>query len=263
MRYLSRVVNGKFTGCVPRDVAGIIPLMEYEANAGLVARIERRLDALQLNAEAASKKANLGRDFIRNIKRGKSKSPGGEQMKALADVLECSIGYLLDIDERDAAQPAPRSMIVDQISKDLVAIGGQEFALLPVYDLRLSAGPGAWASDDSEPLFHEPYRHQWLRSITAAAPSMLIVARVEGDSMENTLHSGDQVLIDRSRKRANRDGIYGFRLDDELMVKRIAVDPQTRLLSIISDNSQYPRWDGVRPDSIDIIGRVIWLGRQV
>lgn len=135
--------------------------------------------------------------------------------------------------------------------------------MLPAYDLRLSAGPGAWVGDESEPMHYEPYRFQWLRSLTAAAPEMLVLARVEGDSMENTLHNGDQVLIDRSRRRASRDGIYGFRRDDELQVKRIAVDPRSGLLTILSDNPQYPRWEGVNPDDIDIIGRVIWLGRQV
>lgn len=147
-------------------------------------------------------------------------------------------------------------------SPDLVSVAGHEYALLPVYDLRLSAGPGSY-HDQGEPLFYEPYRFQWLRSISAASPEHLIVARVDGDSMENTLHNGDQVLIDRSRRRATRDGIYGLRRDDELQVKRIAVDPRNGLLTIISDNPTYPRWPDVNPDSVDIIGRVIWLGRQV
>lgn len=153
--------------------------------------------------------------------------------------------------EREARKP-----------RELIPIEGQEYALLPVYDLRLSAGPGSYA-DNGEPLYWEPHRFQWLRSITGTSPEMLIIARVEGDSMENTLHNGDQVLLDRSRNQATRDGIYGLRREDELQVKRIAVDPRNGLLTIISDNPSYPRWPRVRPDTIEIIGRVIWLGRQV
>lgn len=82
-------------------------------------------------------------------------------------------------------------------ARELISLDGNDYAMLPVYDLRLSAGPGAWTGDFSEPLHYEPHRLQWLRSITAASPEMLIIARVEGDSMETTLFSGDQVLIDR------------------------------------------------------------------
>ena len=176
------------------------------------------------------------------------------------DVRE-ALGLHFDVDP-DAFRPDSSNR--RHSTKELIKIGGNDFALLPVYDLRLSAGPGAWQGDiENEPLFYEPYRFQWLRSISAAPPEMLIVARVEGDSMEATLHNGDQVLIDRTRKRASRDGIYGLRRDDDLQVKRIAVDPRSGMLTIISDNPQYPRWDGVNPETIDIIGRVIWLGRQV
>lgn len=179
------------------------------------------------------------------------------------DVRE-ALGRHFDVDP-DTFRPDNSNSALNRRSvQELVRIGGNDFALLPVYDLRLSAGPGAWQAEaDNEPLFYEPYRFQWLRSITAAPPEMLIVARVEGDSMESTLHNGDQVLIDRSRTRASRDGIYGLRREDDLQVKRIAVDPRSGLLTIISDNPQYPRWDGVNPETVNIIGRVIWLGRQV
>jgi phage repressor protein C with HTH and peptisase S24 domain len=159
-----------------------------------------------------------------------------------------------------AQLPAPEV----QKGDDLRVIDDDQIAMLPVYDLRLSAGPGAWTEgNDNEPLLYEPYRFDWLRTISAAPPQMLIIARVEGDSMEATLHSGDQVLIDRTRRRATRDGIYGLRRGDDIQVKRVAVDPRSGLLTIISDNPHYPRWDGINPDTIDIIGRVIWLGRQV
>lgn len=230
----------------------------------LLARIQARLDRLGITAEAAAKKADLDRDFIRNIKRGKSKSPGIDKLAQLARKgLECPLEYLTGDDLADMPETPARTLDIPGAANDVMKIGGEDYALIPVYDLRLSAGPGAWAQGKGEPLYYEPHRFQWLRSISAAAPEMLALARVEGDSMEKTLRNGDQVLLDRTRRRATVDGIYGLRREDEMQVKRIAVDPRTGLLTIISDNPEYPRWEGINPDSIEIVGRVIWLGRQV
>ena len=153
---------------------------------------------------------------------------------------------------------------VDTEKRDLLKIAGSYYSKLPVFDLRLSAGAGTWTHDGpNEPLSWELFRNQWLRSMTNASPESLIIARVDGDSMEPTLRSGDQVLIDRSRTMAGRDGIYAIRRSDELQVKRVSVDPRTGELTIISDNPAYPAYPGIDPDSVCFIGRVIWLGRSL
>lgn len=222
-----------------------------------------RLRLLQLVADRDTDLATASRLVGKNhaylqqyVKRGTPRNLPEEVRQALA------AHFRVDADEF-RPDGVPPGAAVARKARHLVPIAGHDYALLPVYDLRLSAGPGAWAGDDSEPLYFEPYRFQWLRSITAAAPEMLVVARVEGDSMEPTLHNGDQVLLDRTRTRATRDGIYGLRRDEDLQVKRVAVDPRSGLLTIISDNVQYPRWEGVNPEAVEIIGRVIWLGREV
>ena len=159
-----------------------------------------------------------------------------------------------------ADAPAP----VDLEKRDLLKIAGSYYSKLPVFDLRLSAGAGTWTDDGTnEPLSWELFRNQWLRSLTNASPGSLMVARVDGDSMEPTLRSGDQVLIDRSRRMAGHDGIYAIRRSDELQVKRVSVDPRNGQLTIISDNTAYPAYGGIDPDSVCFIGRVIWLGRSL
>ena len=54
-----------------------------------------------------------------------------------------------------------------------------------------------------------------------------------------------------------------LRLDDALNVKRLAVNPASRSLTIRSDNSAYPSWPDVPAARVDVIGRVIWVGRKV
>src|SRR5262249_4888781 len=104
-------IHGKFTAFMRCRHAGIIPHMAAES---LYDRIQRRLDRLGLKAEAASVRAGMGRDGIRNIKRGKSASPRGRNLKALAEVLECSIEHLLGAEPRPprgtAAEP-PRNAV--------------------------------------------------------------------------------------------------------------------------------------------------------
>jgi phage repressor protein C with HTH and peptisase S24 domain len=82
--------------------------------------------------------------------------------------------------------------------------------------------------------------------------------------MEPTLHDGDEVLVDVSDEQARlRDGIYVLRMDGTLNVKRVAIEPQGRKISVVSDNAAYPSWQGLDRRSVNIVGRVLWFGRKV
>lgn len=127
-------------------------------------------------------------------------------------------------------------------------------------DLGASAGPGSLADDHySGSMAFGP---KWLKRF-GADPSNLSVISVDGDSMEPTLCDGDDIMVDHGAADwAMRDGIYVLRMDNVLLVKRVAVGPSGKF-SIRSDNPQYPDWDDVSADSINIIGRVVWTGRKL
>ena len=58
--------------------------------------------------------------------------------------------------------------------------------------------------------------------------------KVDGDSMAPTLNHGDDIMVDnRAAAGPLRDGIHVIRLDDVLMVKRLAGGPSVRL-SVLS-----------------------------
>lgn len=142
----------------------------------------------------------------------------------------------------------------------LVADGMVE---IPILDLEASAGFGAIASRENA-YTRFGFDERWLRSLTAAKPANLTIIRVAGDSMEPTLSAGDEVLVDTSVSALRpRDGIYVLRSDESLMVKRVAITPGSRLITITSDNPAYPTWRDVDPADINVVGRVIWLGRSV
>ena len=82
--------------------------------------------------------------------------------------------------------------------------------------------------------------------------------------MAPTLNAGDDILVDRGDSGDGlRDGIYVLRVDDALLVKRLAIHPVGRRVTVQSDNPAYPDWPDCGLDEIDCIGRVIWAGRKV
>lgn len=123
-----------------------------------------------------------------------------------------------------------------------------------------SAGPGSLGDDEyAESMGFAP---KWLRRL-GTDPKNLSLIVVDGDSMEPTLGDGDDIMVDHSAAtRPIRDGIYVLRMDDVLLVKRLAMGPAGKL-SIRSDNPRYPAWEDIRADGVNIIGRVVWTGRRL
>ena len=131
------------------------------------------------------------------------------------------------------------------------------------HPVRASAGPGALVSEGlGKPYFG--FDERWLKALTATPAGSLSIVRVEGDSMSPTLNDGDDILVDLGDCGDRlRDGIYVLRVDDALVVKRLALNPMGRRITVQSDNPAYPDWPDCGLDEINCIGRVIWSGRKI
>ena len=82
--------------------------------------------------------------------------------------------------------------------------------------------------------------------------------------MAPTLNDGDDILVDLADGNERlRDGIYVLRADDALLVKRLAIHPVGRRVTIQSDNPAYSDLPDCGLDEIHCIGRVIWAGRRI
>ena len=131
------------------------------------------------------------------------------------------------------------------------------------HPVSVSAGPGAVVTEE----FGKPYfafDERWLKALTPSQPAKLSIVRVEGDSMAPTLNAGDDILVDLGDAAERlRDGIYVLRIDEAVVVKRLAVNPTGRRLTVQSDNPAYADWPDVSLDDIKVIGRVIWSGRRI
>ena len=81
-------------------------------------------------------------------------------------------------------------------------------------------------------------------------------------------HAGGEAAARAARSRGDaserlRDGIYVLRIDDALVVKRLALHPMRRRVTVQSDNPAYPDWPDCDLDEVNCIGRVIWAGRKI
>ena len=216
-----------------------------------MATTDQRAALEQLIRERREDYSSLSRLIGRNpayiqqfIKRGTPRRLAEEDRRALA--------RYFGVDENTLAMP------------DVPAQGGTE-ALIPIprLDVGASAGPGA-LSQSEQIVSNVAFDRRWLRRLCSSQPEDLSIIQVQGDSMVPALSDGDEIMVDRSDGADRlRDGIYVMRRDEELIVKRVAVNPATRRITVQSDNMQYPTWPECNPDDLAIVGRVVWAGRKV
>ena len=196
----------------------------------------------------------------------------GEEFASLSRLLGRNSAYVQQyikrgtpkrLDERD------RRLLARYFGVSETLLGGppaeaQDSGLVSVrrLDLGASAGAGALGADETV-RGAMAFDAQWLRRLGIADRLKLSLIRVEGDSMSPTLSDGDEILVDGGDSGERlRDGIYVLRIDDALVVKRLAIGPGRRI-SVRSDNQAYPGWPDCDPAAIDIVGRVVWSGRRI
>lgn len=135
-------------------------------------------------------------------------------------------------------------------------------ALVPRFKIGASAGPGS-VVEDQHATGQIAFDPVWLRGMGLRAGNLSMI-QVDGDSMRPALNDGDEILVDRNiRTDKLRNGIYVLRMDDTLIVKRIALTHNGNGISVRSDNKAYPSIEECDPSSISIVGRVVWVGRRL
>jgi phage repressor protein C with HTH and peptisase S24 domain len=146
-------------------------------------------------------------------------------------------------------------------AEEAVAVNG--LVSVKRHPVSVSAGPGAIVMEElGKPYFG--FDERWLKALTSTPAERLSIVKVEGDSMSPTLNQGDDILVDPGDAAERlRDGIYVLRADDALVVKRLALHPMGRRVTVQSDNPAYPDWPDCGLEHIHVIGRVIWSGRRV
>ncbi|MBO6525829.1 LexA family transcriptional regulator [Erythrobacter sp.] len=135
--------------------------------------------------------------------------------------------------------------------------GADDFIAVPRLPLDASAGPGAFSAEE---ISFDSYRfsRRWLREMGLEGADLTAI-RVEGDSMEPTLRSGDEIFVDRNKRSG--EGIHVVRIGDALHVKQAQASAPGRIM-LISANDSYAPIDLAR-EEVEVIGRVVWKGGRV
>jgi hypothetical protein len=196
----------------------------------------------------------------------------GEDYAGLSRLIGRNAAYVQQYIKRGTPRrlaEADRRLLARYFGIDEALLGGPAgegeggLVSVPRLDVGASAGPGSLESEERR-LGRIAFDRQWLRRLGVGDREALSVIRVQGDSMSPTLSDGDEILVDRADAAERlRDGIYVLRLDDALVVKRLALGPAGRQVAVRSDNEAYPSWPDCDPAAIELVGRVVWVGRRL
>ncbi len=200
---------------------------------------------------------------------------GGDDYASISRLLDRNAAYVQQFIRRGTPRKLDeddRRLLARYFGVDESLLGGlgdgsaaaskSGLKLVPRYALGASAGPGSLPEDEAA-MGQIAFDPKWLRTLGVSVTALSMI-RVSGDSMTPTLADGDEIMVDSSDGAERvRDGIYVLRMDDALIVKRIAPNPATRRFAIRSDNPAYPDWPDCDPAAVTIIGRVVWAGRKL
>jgi phage repressor protein C with HTH and peptisase S24 domain len=139
----------------------------------------------------------------------------------------------------------------------------EAFVAISSVAVTASMGGGAVveAEEDGRP-YH--FQRSWIRHKLRSTPADLRIMHVEGDSMMPTLHHGDIVLVDLSRRAPTPPGIFVLHDGMGLVAKRLDHIPNSEppKVRIISDNPLYAPYEGTA-EEVNIIGRIRWFAREI
>lgn len=218
-------------------------------------RLKQAREAAGVSQGKLAEAVGMRQPSIQAIEKGEVR--GTKHLLAIARALSVDPDWL----ETGRANPAPAARHAPAAAS-IIEIEGDAYARLPLYDIRAQAGRGSLAYD-GEPIGWRVFDLNWIKTVSRAPIEQLKVVEVAGDSMEPTLYKGDHVLVDLGNRAIAQHGLFVLRLDESLMVKRVQKLFATGTVRIISDNPKYDAEEISEDGRLDVIGRVVWIGRNV
>jgi phage repressor protein C with HTH and peptisase S24 domain len=215
-------------------------------------RLRARIRQLGMNVAEVAREAGVNRSFVYDILRGRSQVPSLEKLTRVAKVVKVDPDWLLTGKGRVNGG--------DPITEDY----HNEFVAIQYAAVRPSMGGGAILEAVDRPGRNFHFRRAWIRDRLKAAPSMLRVMAVQGDSMMPTLNEGDVILVDMNQRNPIPPGVFVLHDGMGLVAKRLEHVPMSDppRVRIISDNSRYTPYE-CTAEEVNIVGRVRWYGREM
>ncbi|AEF91378.1 putative phage repressor [Delftia sp. Cs1-4] len=212
---------------------------------------------------------NVTVDSQGNYERGARKPDSDYLAAVLAEGID--VGYLFtgvrsgegSALSSDVAQPRTPKR---QLSGPAPAPADEaDVVLVPLIAAAGSMGPGNDLQTGDVILGNVPVSRNWVAlNLPRSRPEALRLVHAYGDSMGETLHSGDFALVDTDCTAADVDGVYVLVANEQLFIKRVTrrIDGQ---LEVTSDNPNVRTVEVLNGShQVRICGRVVygWNGRR-
>nr|WP_320048859.1 S24 family peptidase [uncultured Desulfuromonas sp.] len=104
------------------------------------------------------------------------------------------------------------------------------------------------------------FKRSWIKR-QGLNPEQLSLVSVRGDSMEPTIKEGAMLLVEKNTAPPG-EGIYVFKGEHGLLVRRTQYNPFDHTLSLFCDNPLYPPFTArsEQINNLKMLGRVVWIG---
>ncbi|NAZ37184.1 S24 family peptidase [Rubellimicrobium sp. CFH 75288] len=195
----------------------------------------RRMEETGIKVPELARRSGVSRDAIYKLLQRPGGTTSADRARRIAAVLGME-------DEAGLHPPSPA-----------------DTALIPIYDVRASAGPGQIPDEYVAVTDRVSFAMDYIRRVIRADPRRLALITVAGDSMRPLLEDGDLVLIDMGRTVPDVEGLYVFRHGETIHIKRMIRSARAGHVWALPENPAYPR-EEYPLDAISVIGRVVWAG---
>lgn len=230
-----------------------IPRMENETIAARLLRLRKEAGLTQVQL---AQKSKVTQGTIGNIESG---SRGyGESIVDIASALKVTPEYL-----RGETSELPVPIISAPETQE-----GEDGLTIQQFRTGGAMGNGLLLQDQPGVIRSWSVSNQWVQENVHRITSVKNLAIVTGfgDSMRPLYNPGDPLLIDRGIARADTDGIYFFRVNDEGFVKRLQRIPTEggTVIRAKSENPRYDPFDITKTMDFEVYGRVVkaWRGEE-
>ncbi len=231
-------------------------------------QISERLKATGMTQADLARAVGVTQQTIWKLISGHSSS--SSKLHLIARALDCTVEYLTGESDDPRGRPADfkiRYPLVDELQSPRSTYRPEPASTdpltvsIPEIDIGYSMGGGLVLQDHAEakPV---PFPREWLRALIRGRFDQVFIARGEGDSMRPTLLDGDVIVVDTAQQSiTGQDRLWCLSYGDLGMIKRVRALPDGGL-EILSDNPAvlpFKVYDG----EVQVIGRVVWVGRKM
>ncbi|MDW0617334.1 helix-turn-helix transcriptional regulator [Mannheimia haemolytica] len=211
--------------------------------------LERKVNGLPKSPQGINKKART-QNWTKRNKDGVQGGAVEYHYSSLPMSIQEELGFT-----QTTTIEEPRTLVAAQTADDMERV--------PFYDVKASAGLGAFNSEVYAPNDYIGLSKRWL-DVRGFYLNYLVFITASGDSMYPTISDGDMLLVNRAATQPKDGKIYVFRQGEQLWVKR--VQGIMGGIRLISDNKElYSPIDVIFDETLDfeVIGQVVYIGHEM